>query len=275
MLSYAGMYSHAQQVFLMMAGRTSSISPTSTSSSSMVWKWKPGTFTIAQLVRAAREANLPLLAKDAIDWGVTESTFIPQGVISDSVSLVYGQGRTDLATEIYQRLYGAGLVNHWASPLSSSSSSSHSPATGPPDINLSAPLVLDLHGFSRGMSFAAINTAINEVHKKGQESRLQIVTLEIITGRGIGREGLYRNVQSEEQGEGGDEVEGTYILTNEVQRSLIEDFYPPLPSSTVPNNPGRLQVQVQLSKNLRMDVIFLSFLLPAFKNINAFSRHRN
>ena len=32
----------------------------------------------------------------------------------------------------------------------------------------------------------------------------------------------------------------SYTLTEEVQRVLIEDFYPPISSSTVPGNPGRL-----------------------------------
>ena len=33
-----------------------------------------------------------------------------------------------------------------------------------------------------------------------------------------------------------------YTLTEEVQRVLIEDFYPPISSSTVPGNPGRLYI---------------------------------
>ena len=34
----------------------------------------------------------------------------------------------------------------------------------------------------------------------------------------------------------------SYTLTTEVQRILIEDFYPPISSSTVPGNPGRLYI---------------------------------
>ena len=38
--------------------------------------------------------------------------------------------------------------------------------------------------------------------------------------------------------------ERAYSLMREVQEVLIEDFYPPISSSTVPNNPGRLLVDL-------------------------------
>lgn len=38
-----------------------------------------------------------------------------------------------------------------------------------------------------------------------------------------------------------------YTLTEEVQRVLIEDFYPPISSSTVPGNPGRLYISLSSS----------------------------
>ena len=31
-------------------------------------------------------------------------------------------------------------------------------------------------------------------------------------------------------------------LSNEIQRVLIEDFYPPIDSATIPDNPGRLKI---------------------------------
>ena len=34
--------------------------------------WRPGTFTIAELIRAAKEANRPVLANDVIQWAVRE-----------------------------------------------------------------------------------------------------------------------------------------------------------------------------------------------------------
>jgi len=80
---------------------------------------------------------------------------------------------------------------------------------------------IDLHTYSRGMAYAAISIALSEV--KSEKARLTI-----ITGRSIGRNG-------DDDG---------YKLSTEVQRCLIEDFYPPISSSTVPGNPGRLYIEL-------------------------------
>ena len=40
-----------------------------------------------------------------------------------------------------------------------------------------------------------------------------------------------------------------YTLSDEIQRVLIEDFYPPISSSTVPGNPGRLYVTLPGDRN--------------------------
>lgn len=34
----------------------------------------------------------------------------------------------------------------------------------------------------------------------------------------------------------------TFTLSAEVQRALVENFFPPISSSTVPGNPGRIRV---------------------------------
>lgn len=36
---------------------------------------------------------------------------------------------------------------------------------------------------------------------------------------------------------------GQYLLLHELQNILIEDMYPPISSSTIPGNPGRLLIQ--------------------------------
>ena len=36
----------------------------------------------------------------------------------------------------------------------------------------------------------------------------------------------------------------SYRLSDEIQRVLIEDFFPPISSSTVPGNPGRLYIVI-------------------------------
>ena len=40
-----------------------------------------------------------------------------------------------------------------------------------------------------------------------------------------------------------------YTLTKEVQRVLIEDFFPPISSSTIPGNPGRLFITLTGDNN--------------------------
>ena len=55
-----------------------------------------------------------------------------------------------------------------------------------------------------------------------------------------------------EEGEEGEkewEVEA-YRLSDEVQNVLIEDFYPPISSSTVPGNPGRLYINLSFSQTV-------------------------
>jgi len=54
--------------------------------------------------------------------------------------------------------------------------------------------------------------------------------LVIITGQGVAGPGR--------AGEG-------FVLTDELQRLLIDEYLPPIPSSTEPNNPGRLRVRAE------------------------------
>jgi pentatricopeptide repeat protein len=72
---------------------TSTSTPSSSSSYKErrgdLWTWKPGIFTIAELIRAAREARRPHMALDVARWAVKEGTRLPMGVISDAISYVY------------------------------------------------------------------------------------------------------------------------------------------------------------------------------------------
>lgn len=62
--------------------------------------------------------------------------------------------------------------------------------------------------------------------------------------------------EREDEGEGGGEREDvsdsttskSYTLTEEVQRVLIEDFFPPISSSTVPGNAGRLIITLSTTE---------------------------
>lgn len=48
-----------------------------------------GIFTIAELIRASREARKPGMTLEVIKWGVKEGVKIPFGVMSDAISFVY------------------------------------------------------------------------------------------------------------------------------------------------------------------------------------------
>lgn len=65
------------------------------------------------------------------------------------------------------------------------------------------------------------------------KSQRKTVPLVVITGRSL------RNQESNRE----DGEDKSYLLMNELQDILIEDLYPPISSSTVPKNPGRLMIE--------------------------------
>ena len=130
LLSLAGMYAHARELFKLMAGDNEG------ADLSLAWTWRPFTFTVAELVRCSKEAADPVFTAGVVSWACRCGTFVPEGVVSDAVSFAYGTGRTDLARDMYEQLYRAGSVNHWKEREE---------------------LQMDLHAFSRGMAFAAIS----------------------------------------------------------------------------------------------------------------------
>eukprot|EP01038_Epipyxis_sp_PR26KG_P010147 gene10147-13650_t len=189
--------------------------------------WKPSTFTIAELVRTARKANDSQLAYGSMAWGVREGVFIPMAVIGDSLSLLYSLGRLDLATELYQSLYSNNHIQHWANSQSfydlSTSDDSYLPS-----------LEMELHKFNKGMAAAAIKVALDEIRRKNLSKRFD--SFVIITGKNL-------NVQESELNRNNFENKNVEIdpseseefrLSNEIQTLLIEDFYPPISSSTAP-----------------------------------------
>lgn len=235
MLTHTNMYIHIEELYKMMSGSTAiALQQQSPSvSNTRIWTWRPGTFTIAEMVRSSREAKKPQLAASVIQWAATEGTFLPSGVISDAISFVYGEGRTDLTKEMYECLYIANYIQHWSDKGN---------------------LEIDLHAFSRGMAYGAISVALSEIRKmiasnnrstgsviNIKKSSKNIKTqLTIITGRSINRKEPSDN-------NGKDSGSSTaYLLSEEVQRCLIEDFFPPISSSTVVNNPGRLYIDIEM-----------------------------
>ena len=97
-----------------------------------------------------------------------------------------------------------------------------------------------------------------------------LITLTVITGKNLAKRINTENSHTQDleipdyvEIEGREEVEDekdddndipnttsrAYTLTKEVQRVLIEDFFPPISSSTVPGNPGRLFITLTGDNN--------------------------
>ena len=208
------------------------------------------------------------------------------------------EGRIDLARQLYSRLYAENRIQHWQNKEL---------------------LVMDLHYFSRGMAYAAIYCAVQELtsmsslqqdnislqrQQEPQPHELQMLNtntnnntvLTIITGKNLGststttsttsslandklKESLIptivpslssntiptpdnvndTNTNSDniinnannnnniitKRSVNGTKVSESYRLITEIQNILIEDFYPPISSSTVVDNPGRLYIILQ------------------------------
>lgn len=84
------------------------------------------------------------------------------------------------------------------------------------------------------------NRALNRSSRFGSS-----VTLTIITGRNL------PNTHSSSEGRPSTAItesdeSDAYRLSNEIQNVLIDDFFPPISSSTVPGNPGRLYITLSL-----------------------------
>jgi hypothetical protein len=179
--------------------------------------WKPGIFTVAELIRAAKLSKKPNMALNVVMWALSEGTTLPSGVISDAISFVYGEGRTDIAFEMYCQIYKSARIQHWSK------------------FNTNEILEIDLHKYSRGMAYAAIRCALKEIGDMLAQNKFCLDNLEpfvltIITGKNIR--------------ESKEESASSFRISAEVQNILVEDFYPPISSSTLPGNAGRIIVNI-------------------------------
>ena len=101
-------------------------------------------------------------------------------------------------------------------------------------------------------------------------SSSSLITLTVITGQNLAKRmniessltehpeipdytGSEGKVEMEDEEDDDNDIPTTtskaYTLTKEVQRILIEDFFPPISSSTVPGNPGRLFITLTGDNN--------------------------
>ena len=217
MLFLAEMFDEIEKLYELMSGNDSKNNKNI---------WKPGIFTIAEFVRAAKACKNADMVLDVMLWAKREHILLPIGVISDAISFVYALGRTDSAYDIYKAAYETGNIQHWSQS------------------NFSDVLQVDLHRYSRGMAYAAIRCVLNEIEDMNLrgEGLNSSTTLIIITGKNL------KYSFSEQNGKVNDEhivSDESYRISREVQNILVEDFFPPISSCTCPGNTGRIVVNLE------------------------------
>ena len=94
---------------------------------------------------------------------------------------------------------------------------------------------------SSSMSNSSSNRHLD---KKQRQQALQSELPTVINASGQHDDASELDDDDEDDLNEDEDRERAYSLMREVQEVLIEDFYPPISSSTVPNNPGRLLVDL-------------------------------
>eukprot|EP01041_Mallomonas_annulata_P003691 gene3691-7347_t len=188
-------------------------------------RWRPSTFTIAEIIRVGRHHKQVELVEAALRWGVKQGAFLPSAVVGDAFSMLFSEGRTDLVLSLYEELYLNELICHWSNRTE---------------------LTMDLHGYDRGMAFAAMYWALREL---SEEERTHGI-LTVITGTSVMRSkdkdnnNIINNNNNINARSTDPSATETFRLSGEVQRVLVDDFLPPISSYTAPGNPGRILIRL-------------------------------
>jgi hypothetical protein len=89
-------------------------------------------------------------------------------------------------------------------------------------------------------------TQVRELVRDGRIRPSEAI-LTIITGQNLPHSSIGGdNTEEMKRQSTMDEKDSSYRLIAEIQSVLIEEFYPPLSSSTIPGNPGRLTVSIPI-----------------------------
>ena len=140
LLFLAEKYSHALSLFEAMSGQqVLNFNFNRTRKS----PYAPSTFTIAEFIRIAKKLEDVEVASAALQWAALERTYLPIGIISDGISFIFQKGNTDLVFNVYNSLLENKMVTHWT--------------------QLGQLVEVDVHGFSQGMTYAAVTSAVKEV----------------------------------------------------------------------------------------------------------------
>ena len=153
--------------------------------------------------------------------GEDSSTTVYERIVyNEAIMALYSNGFYDRADELYLSAVGANVLP-WA-PIADSNAAKV-------EAEELSTLKLDLHGMTAAIAHSAVRVALQrEVQQldwnstSADSSGRDVI---IITGRGRRSERRFRPV-----------------VRPEVQRMLVEEFYPPLSTSSVPGNMGALLV---------------------------------
>lgn len=140
-------------------------------------------------------------------------------VYNEAIMALYSNGFYDRADELYVSAVGSNVLP-WA-PIAEAGAKDKA--------GQDSTLTLDLHGMTAAIAHSAVRVALQREVQQLDWNSTSIGSsgrdVIIITGRGRRSERRFRPV-----------------VRPEVQRMLVEEFYPPLSTSSVPGNMGALLV---------------------------------
>lgn len=168
----------------------------------------------------SRVLHVAMSTADEEEGEDSSATAYERIVYNEAIMALYSNGFYDRADELYVSAVGANVLP-WA-PIADSNAAKD-------ETEQHSPLTLDLHGMTAAIAHSAVRVALQrEVQQLDWNSTSEDSSgrdVIIITGRGRRSERRFRPV-----------------VRPEVQRMLVEEFYPPLSTSSVPGNMGALVV---------------------------------
>jgi len=180
---------------------------------------KPNVFTYTAVIRTCIQGNssssiLQYLTKANEGLGMKDPS-----IYIAAIQAYHSFGMYDSAAEWFEKAVSYGLMGSELK-LAVEQGIKHN----------SASIVIDLHGYVLPVANAAIRFTMNEIWRLCQETQAcGVKPLEIVTG--IGKHST---------------TQFKPTLRPEVQRMLVEEFYPPIYTSTKPGNSGRVLISQQM-----------------------------
>jgi len=177
------------------------------------------------MIISAKFANQTLNTIDMIDYELS--------IYSFAINALYKNGLYDIADEIYLEGVSRNVLLWPVTENDHDTISIENMSQEQYELHQTSPLQLDLHGMTLAIAHSAVRTSLQkEVQQISLKADVSLLddhewgkNVMIITGKGLNSAERFRP-----------------ILRPEVQRMLTEEFYPPLSTTSLPNNMGALQI---------------------------------